>query len=84
MRGPYLYGVGFRYPMKYFVEFEPNSLEDYIQSAVDRGGENSGGASVREIQIVCEKAYDRALQNGTKIVKFEDIAKAAISEFRIG
>jgi len=60
------------------VDFDTNALQKYLISALNRGG-----ASVREIEIVCEKAYDKALYANKDIILFEDIAQIAISILQI-
>jgi len=60
------------------IIFEENALKEYIISSAKRGG-----ASIREIETVCERAYNDAVENHKKFIKFTDIAKIAISKFKV-
>lgn len=60
------------------VDFEAKALEKYLASALNRGG-----ASIREIEVVCEKAYGKALNVNKDTIIFEDIAQVAISILQI-
>jgi|GEM_PF-2266059 len=61
------------------IIFDEVAIRDYILSARKRGG-----ASIREIETVCEKAYGDAQSNENNLIKFTDIAKIAISKFNVG
>jgi GTPase SAR1 family protein len=60
------------------VIFEVEALERYLTSTLDRGG-----ASIREFEVICEKAYSNALSTNKDMICFGDIAEAAISILQI-
>jgi len=60
------------------VDFHAEAVTKYLVSALNRGG-----ASVREIEVICEKAYNNALCCNKDIIQFEDIAQVAISILQI-
>jgi len=60
------------------VNFHKEALKKYLVSALNRGG-----ASVREIEVICEKAYNMALCDNKDTILFEDMARVAISILQI-
>jgi energy-coupling factor transporter ATP-binding protein EcfA2 len=60
------------------VIFEVEALERYLKSTLDRGG-----SSIREFEVICEKAYSNALSTNKDMIRFGDIAEAAISILQI-
>jgi hypothetical protein len=60
------------------IDFHEEAVKKYLTSALNRGG-----ASVREIEVICEKAYNNALCDNKEIILFEDIAQIAISILQI-
>jgi hypothetical protein len=63
------------------IKFEENALEEYLH-VVATGPR--GGASLRELEIICSKAFDKAVESQKTTITFKDMAHVAIASLQPG